>query len=644
MSVVTRGAAESRLEHLRDLSLPRARRPEAVPLAAEPDVTAPQAWVVQNLTPRPIWLETGGRVFTLGPLEERSWPEAGAPAAVTAAAPWVAFPDLVTLVDRHQLDIRRPPVALQPDRARRVALRTLLLTGFLWLASFWLLPAWWWERTGGTLAVAAGVWLLWLATRPHSEHRRHVRRWTSYNAVMILVVAIGVLLPAGALYLATDLHDIVSVWPGGFRIEASEPLVLIGRLMQLTFIAIATLLPALMYFQFDAERLGTLRDRWMQNVFRLDPTVATACDVTAKYGKQLEEAYGSPDDGRGRLTRGRRSPIICTTLILAFGWLLILLKAGDRIEAGADRGTISFISLLDPSPSLVTYAFLGAYFFGIQLVWQGYLRADLRPKTYTTITVRVLIVVVLAWLMDATLGFAQSPQYAYLLAFAAGFVPDSVLHLLMEKVLSPAVTQRLRLSQDRRQPLTELEGVDLYERTRLSEEGITSVEALAHHDLLDLFFKTRIPAARLVDWMDQAVLVMYLSEEQTEDGDADGKTLRRALRSVGIRTASDLVDHTRRPHERGATEHQETFESLLETVRPMLAGSRRGDVRQRLLLIADALDHSEWIGRIENWRRSDLIEADPAKRFYIGAGGELRRGDPRTRKVAQPPKAATIRV
>ena len=40
-------------------------------------------------------------------------------------------------------------------------------------------------------------------------------------------------------------------------------------------------------------------------------------------------------------------------------------------------------TLLDPSPSLVTYAFLGAYFFGIQLAWQGYLRADLRPKTYT---------------------------------------------------------------------------------------------------------------------------------------------------------------------------------------------------------------------------------------------------------------------
>jgi hypothetical protein len=453
---------------------------------------------------------------------------------------------------------------------------------------------------------------------------------------MVLVVGIGVLLPAGALYLATDLHEVVSVWPNGFDVDTSRPLVLIGRLMQLTFIAVATLLPALMYFQFDAERLGTMRDRWMQNVFRLDPTVTTSCDVLAKYGRQLEEAYGSPDDGRGRLTRGRRSPIICTTLILAFGWLLILLKTGEQIDVGPAPGTgagngagnaISFVSLLDPSPSLVTYAFLGAYFFGLQLVWQGYLRADLRPKTYTTITVRVLIVVVLAWLMDATLGFGDSPEWLYLLAFTAGFVPDSVLHLVWEKVLTPGVTQRLLLSSDHRQPLTELEGIDLYERTRLSEEGITSVEALAHHDLLDLFFKTRIPAARLVDWTDQAVLVMYLG--------TDGAALRKALRSVGVRTASDLVELGR------PSTAPEAFETLLEAVRAALpAEAERANLRQRVLLIAGALDHSEWIGRIENWRRSDLIESDPAQRRYIGARGDLQRGDPRS--VAPPRRTIEV--
>jgi hypothetical protein len=226
---------------------------------------------------------------------------------------------------------------------------------------------------------------------------------------------------------------------------------------------------------------------------------------------------------------------------------------------------LSFVALLDPDQSLVTFAFLGAYFFALQLIWQGYVRTDLRPKTYTTITVRVLVVVIFSWLIEATMG-GGSPESLYLLAFAAGLVPDSILHLIWEKAL-PRLGNIL--NQDRQQPLTELEGIDLYERTRLSEEGITSVEALAHHDLLDLFFKTRISAARLVDWIDQAILVMYLSPDWQAagpDGGIDqvdlstdkagkraaggprpsGSSLRRALRTLGIRTASDLVYLTRR--------------------------------------------------------------------------------------------------
>ena len=43
-------------------------------------------------------------------------------------------------------------------------------------------------------------------------------------------------------------------------------------------------------------------------------------------------------------------------------------------------------------------------------------------------------------------------------------------------------------------PLTELEGIDLYDRTRLAEEGINNVEALAHTDIVELM-STR-PASR----------------------------------------------------------------------------------------------------------------------------------------------------
>ena len=65
-----------------------------------------------------------------------------------------------------------------------------------------------------------------------------------------------------------------------------------------------------------------------------------------------------------------------------------------------------------------------------------------------------------------------------------------------------------KLPLDEPAPLTELEGIDLYDRTRLAEEGINNIEALAHADLVDLMSSTRISAAELVDWTDQAILYL----------------------------------------------------------------------------------------------------------------------------------------
>jgi hypothetical protein len=631
-----------------DVPPPRTAAPRAQPrlAASGPSGRTPRParqWLIRNETPRPIWLEHGGRVLTLAPHEERVWSAEPAP-RVWAQPEDIreAFPQLHRLVDRHQVALCAKPEVSEVDAPLASAIRVTLIVGLIWVASLWPLPLWWWLRVGAVLATGFALWLLVMLTQPARRSRKRtaaqvgamgrlVRRKAWYNFTMVMVVAIGILIPAATLYLATDLHEVVAFWPDGVTIDSSKPLVLVGRLMQLTFIAVATLMPALMYFQFDVERLGTLRHRWIQNVFRLDPTVSTMCDVKAKYERQLEEAYGL-DDGRGRLTRGRRSPIIVTTLILAFGWLLIMLRAGDEIRVGPGD-SLSFLTLLNPDQSMVTFAFLGAYFFALHLIWDGFVRSDLRPKTYTTIAVRILVVVVLAWLIEAVTKSTDNSQPLFLIAFAAGFVPDKVLHLIWEKVL-PRTASILNL--DQQQPLTEIEGIDLYERTRLSEEGITNVEAIAHHDLLDLFFKTRIPAARLVDWVDQAILVMYLNGAAGEsDSPREGNArLRVALRTVGIRTASDLVEFTRRADGETVTRCSRRVAELSDTLAPLLPEAEREGVWRRLHVLSEALDHSEWLGRIENWRRSDMIEADPWKRRWIDGFGDLRYGDPRVGSAA----------
>ncbi len=69
---------------------------------------------------------------------------------------------------------------------------------------------------------------------------------------------------------------------------------------------------------------------------------------------------------------------------------------------------------------------------------------------------------------------------------------------------------------DDRQALTDLEGIDIYDRTRLQSEGVTDIHALAHSDLVELMLRTRIPISQLVDWTDQAILYLHLvNPEQT---------------------------------------------------------------------------------------------------------------------------------
>jgi hypothetical protein len=65
----------------------------------------------------------------------------------------------------------------------------------------------------------------------------------------------------------------------------------------------------------------------------------------------------------------------------------------------------------------------------------------------------------------------------------------------------------------------------------------------------------------------------------------------------------------------------------------VLPADEHAGLERRLQVLSEALDHSEWLGRIENWRRSDLIEPNPCKRRHIDGKGDLRYGDPRFSRI-----------
>ncbi len=59
------------------------------------------------------------------------------------------------------------------------------------------------------------------------------------------------------------------------------------------------------------------------------------------------------------------------------------------------------------------------------------------------------------------------------------------------------------------------------------------MEGLAHHDLIELLLQTRIPAPRLVDWTDQAILYLHVGDAgDTGDGTTTATASRGRRRSA----------------------------------------------------------------------------------------------------------------
>jgi hypothetical protein len=159
-------------------------------------------------------------------------------------------------------------------------------------------------------------------------------------------------------------------------------------------------------------------------------------------------------------------------------------------------------------------------------------------------------------------------------------------------------------------PLQHLEGLDLYDRARLLDEGVTNIEALAHHDLIDLLLETRIPAGRLVDWVDQAILYLHLVNPLSEDGARHAYAAsRQSLRKLGIRTATDL-ESVYNGHENGAL-----LNALRKALSPnaegadgkALSGNAEDGDGARLEILLASFQDDEWMKYVRNWRRRAML-------------------------------------
>jgi hypothetical protein len=138
--------------------------------------------------------------------------------------------------------------------------------------------------------------------------------------------------------------------------------------------------------------------------------------------------------------------------------------------------------------------------------------------------------------------------------------------------------------------LTQIDGVDIHDSIRLEAEGITDIPSLAKSDIVSTMVSTRVPIDRLVDWTDQAVLILLLDDAAEE---LDDRVSR--LRGIGIRTASAIV----------AANDVECDADLRATVEGILSGPAGAKHVITLSALATEIRREPAMQRILHWYDSE---------------------------------------
>lgn len=429
----------------------------------------------------------------------------------------------------------------------------------------------------------------------------------SFSLLINLLIGIG--LPA----------LVIHYFGGGkefFSMDQQPGFGYLGRLLQSALIVVASLLPALLYFLFDRQKLGTLRENFYREVLQLDSKILTIDDAKSIYGLRVNEMYGEeamPGEKKLKFT-GTQLPVFVTTLLITIGWTFTLLPVGLP-PTGTDVSVI--YDMLVPQLSPICFGFLGAYFFAINMVVRRYTRADLKPKAYSHITVRFLSVFIIVWVLSVMPalwnGSGSNDPILLVLAFLIGIIPETGLTLIREglqKSLGMAVP-----SLKERLPLTDLDGMTLYERARLLEEGIDNIENLVYHDLIDLMLQTRIPLIRLIDWVDQGILHLHAQKIEQTDASISTEYPITTLRHYGIRNASDLIEVYESAMNRSLAKKKDPTVVLPpdSTVDKFLAILNYPDGPNRMQIIFDAVQNDEWLSNILSWRERSRL---PGEHIY----------------------------
>jgi hypothetical protein len=179
------------------------------------------------------------------------------------------------------------------------------------------------------------------------------------------------------------------------------------------------------------------------------------------------------------------------------------------------------------------YGFVGSYLFAIFLVYRRYTTRDLQPYVYLQCTQTIIAGLGFNYVafeatnklfppVDSGIGAGLVP----ITAFSFGFFTYVAVRWV-SRLAHSALGERQHRADEF--PLGLIDGISRMHESRLLDEGIDNLQNLASANIEDLLCHTRYGVEQVVDWIDQAVLYIYLQFSEIE-----------SFRHGGVRSISDF--------------------------------------------------------------------------------------------------------
>lgn len=248
-------------------------------------------------------------------------------------------------------------------------------------------------------------------------------------------------------------------------------------------------------------------------------------------------------------TKDYYAPVTFATIITLIGAVVLVfggrLLCISHMVIQPDGEVANNVSLLLDGPRLASIdnqypavlgmlvigvAFAGSYIWCVQNLFRRLSTLDLSPGAYYSVGLRMIFSIFVAIMLyyaffpetgNSNFTSKEAASLA-IIAFVVGIFPQRGLQMMKEKAdnfISPSRNKTDTL------PLDMIEGIQSFEKLRLSEVGIDNAQNLGKAHFLELIIRTPFNPREVIDWIGQARLYLFFKDDIEKMRDAGVRTI-----------------------------------------------------------------------------------------------------------------------